>query len=145
VNLLNNRLKAPYSDQFSIGMRNRVGDWNTSATLARILSHNGFAYTLGNRLPDGTFFQNGNPPFNYPIPRFGTLILGNNGIETRSTQVLVSIEKPYTDESRWGMISPIRLPTRSRIATSSSTTRWMSRPSHSIRSSPRTRRLNIGS
>ena len=103
VNLLNNRLKAPYSDQFSIGMRNRVGDWNTSATLARILSHNGFAYTLGNRLPDGTFFQNGNPPFNYPIPRFGSLIVGNNGIETRTTQVLLAIEKPYTDESRWGV------------------------------------------
>src|SRR5206468_235849 len=42
VNMLNNNLKVPYSDQFSIGMRNRVGDWNTSATLARILSHNGF-------------------------------------------------------------------------------------------------------
>jgi outer membrane receptor protein involved in Fe transport len=103
VNMLNNRLKAPYSDQFSIGMRNRVGDWSTSATVARVLSHNGFAYTLGNRQPDGSFFQNGNPPHNFGIPGFGSLILGNNGIETRSTQVLVSIEKPYTEESRWGM------------------------------------------
>jgi outer membrane receptor protein involved in Fe transport len=103
VDLLNNNLKAPYSDQFSIGMRNRVGDWNTSATVARVLSHNGFVYTLGNRLPDGSFFQNGNAPFNFGIPGFGTLILGNNGIETRSTQVLVSIDKPYTEESRWGV------------------------------------------
>ncbi|MDB6105276.1 MAG: rane protein, partial [Gammaproteobacteria bacterium] len=103
VDMLNNHLKVPYSDQFSIGMRNRVGDWNTAATVARVLSHNGFAYTRGNRQPDGSFFQNGNPPFNFGIPRFGSLILGNNGIETRSTQVLVSIEKPYTEESRWGM------------------------------------------
>ena len=103
VDMLNNRLLVPYSDQFSIGMRNRVGGWNTSATLARILSYNGFVYTLGNRLPNGSYFQNGNPPFNFGIPGFGKLILGDNGIETRATQVLVSIEKPYTGESRWGM------------------------------------------
>jgi hypothetical protein len=100
VNMLNNRLRVPYSDQFSIGMRNRVGDWNTSATVARVLSHNGFVYILGNRQSGGSFFQNGNVPFNFGIPGFGTLILGNNGIETRSTQVLVSIGKPYTEESR---------------------------------------------
>jgi outer membrane receptor protein involved in Fe transport len=102
VDMLNNHLKAPYSDQFSIGMRNRLGDWNTSLTLARILSHDGFVYTLGNRYPDGAFFHNGNQPFNNGIPGFGTLIIGNNGIETRTTQVLVSVEKPYTAESRWG-------------------------------------------
>jgi len=104
VDALNNRLKTPYSDQFSIGMRNRIGDWNTSVTAARILSHDGFAFTLGNRLPSGAFWLNGEgPPFNSPIPGFGSLILGNNGIETRTTQLLVSIEKPFTEESRWGV------------------------------------------
>jgi outer membrane receptor protein involved in Fe transport len=103
VDALNNRLKTPYSDQFSLGMRNRIGDWNTSITAARILSRDGFAFTLGNRLPNGAFWNNGNgPPYNNPIPGFGNLILGNNGIETRTTQLLVSIEKPYTLESRWG-------------------------------------------
>ena len=104
VDALNNELKTPYSDQFSIGMRNRIGNWNTSITAARILSHDGFAFTLGNRQPDGTFFQPaGGPAFNSPIPGFGNLILGNNGIETRATQVLVSLEKPFTEESRWGV------------------------------------------
>ncbi|HWM70613.1 MAG TPA: TonB-dependent receptor [Steroidobacteraceae bacterium] len=103
VDALNNSLKVPYSDQFSIGMRNRIGDWNTSITAARILSHDGFAFTPGNRLPDGSFWQNGNAPNNNPIPGFGSLILGNNGIETRSTQLLLSIEKPFTEESRWGV------------------------------------------
>ena len=102
VDMLNNHLKAPYSDQFSIGMRNRLGEWNTSVTVARILSHDGFVYTLGNRYPDGAFFHNGSQPFGNGIPGFGTLIIGNNGIETRTTQVLVSLEKPYTSESRWG-------------------------------------------
>jgi hypothetical protein len=84
-------------------MRNRIGDWNTSVTAARILSHDGFAFTPGNRLPDGSFWQNGNAPNNNPIPGFGSLILGNNGIETRTTQLLLSIEKPFTEESRWGV------------------------------------------
>jgi hypothetical protein len=102
VDMMNNHLKAPYSDQFSIGMRNRVGEWNTSLTVARILSYDGFVFTLGNRYPNGAFFQNGNQPFNNSIPGFGNLILGNNGIETRTTQVLVSVEKPYTAPSGWG-------------------------------------------
>src|SRR3546814_15160622 len=42
VNLLSNDLKTPYSDQFSLGMRNLVQlwgqDWNTSVTLSHIRS-----------------------------------------------------------------------------------------------------------
>ena len=102
VDMINNNLKPPYSDQFSIGMRNRVGDWNTSVALGRILSYNGFVFTLGNRLPNGAYFQNGSQPWNNGIPGWGNLILGNNGIETHTTQVLVSVEKPYTPESHWG-------------------------------------------
>jgi len=36
------------------------------------------------------------------VPGFGALIIGNNGIETRTTQVLLSAEKLYTAESHWG-------------------------------------------
>ena len=102
VFMVNNRLKMPYSDQFSLGMRNRLGTWNTGATVARVLSHDGFAYSLGNRLPNGGFFQNGNQPFGNGIPGFGSLIVGNSGIETRATQLLLSAEKPFSEQSRWG-------------------------------------------
>ncbi len=102
VDLLNNKLKAPYSDQFSFGMSNQVGDWLTDATITRVLSYDGFAFTLGNRYPDGSFFQNGGQPWGNGVPGFGSLILGNNGIETRTTQVLLSAQKPYTKASGWG-------------------------------------------
>lgn len=102
VDAINNHLKAPYSDQFSLGMRNRIGDWNTSAAITRILSHDGFAFTLGNRYPDGAFFKNGSQPWGNGVPGFGGLIIGNNGIATRTTQLLLSADKPYTKETGWG-------------------------------------------
>lgn len=102
VDAINNNLKAPYSDQFSLGMRNKIGDWNTSAAVARILTYDGLAFTLGNRYPDGTFFKNNGQPWGNGVPGFGAFIIGNNGIETRTTQLLLSAEKPYTKESGWG-------------------------------------------
>jgi outer membrane receptor protein involved in Fe transport len=102
VDLINNNLKVPYSDQFSIGIRNTVGDWNTSAAVSRVISKNGFVFELGNRYPSGAFFVGGSQPWGNGVPGFGSLILGNNGIETKATQVLLSAEKPFTAESRWG-------------------------------------------
>ena len=103
VDVINNDLKVPYSDQFSLGIRNKLGDWNTSATVARVISKDGFVFTLGNRYANGAFWVKGGQPWGQGIPGFGNLIIGNNGIETRSTQVLLYAEKPYTRESGWGV------------------------------------------
>jgi outer membrane receptor protein involved in Fe transport len=103
VNLINNDLKVPYSDQISLGMRNRIGDWNTSATISRIISKNGFVFTIGNRYPNGDFWQGRSQPWGSSPPGLaGVLLVGDNGIETKSTQVLLSVEKPFTEESHWG-------------------------------------------
>lgn len=103
IDLLNNDLVTPYSDQFSLGMRNKVGEWNTSATVAYIHSKEGFVFTLGNRYPNGDFWQDGSQPWGHSPPGFGALILGDNGIETKTTQLLLSADKPYTKESGWGV------------------------------------------
>jgi outer membrane receptor for ferrienterochelin and colicin len=103
VDMLKNNLKTPYSDQFSIGMRNTVGEWNTSAAVTRVISKNGFVFTLGNRYPNGAFWLNGGQPWGNGVPGFGSLIIGTNGVETKTTQVLLSAEKPYTSESPWGL------------------------------------------
>ncbi|WP_340649940.1 TonB-dependent receptor domain-containing protein [Pseudoxanthomonas winnipegensis] len=101
VDMLNNDLKTPYSDQFSLGLRHQMGDWNTSATLAYVHSKDGFAFTLGSRYPDGSFWQNGSQPWGNTAAGLGTIILGDNGIETKTKQVLLSADKPYTKESGW--------------------------------------------
>ncbi|WP_434031125.1 TonB-dependent receptor [[Pseudomonas] boreopolis] len=110
VDLLSNNLKVPYSDQFSIGIRDTFRmfgyDWNSSVTLQRIVSKDGFVFLLGNRLPDGSFFEPGTisgPPWNNGVPGYGSLILGTNGLETRNNSLLLSLEKPYTNESPWSL------------------------------------------
>jgi len=101
--MLNNDLKMPYTDQFSLGISNQLGDWRTDVTVQRLLAYDGFVFTLINRYPDGTFFQNGSQPWGEPVPGYANTILGNNGIESRNTQVLLSAEKPYSSESRWSL------------------------------------------
>ena len=112
INLMNNDLKTPYSDQFSLGMRNTVTmagvDWNTSATLSYVESKDGIYFALGNRYADGRFRENpawtwGGQPWGQPIPGFGTLIIADNGIETRTKSALFSLEKPYSEDSGWGV------------------------------------------
>src|SRR6185295_11162270 len=102
IDLINNDLAVPYSDQFSLGIRNKLADWNTSVAVSRVNSYDGFAFTLGNRYPNGDFWQNRSQPWGNALPGLGALIIGNSGIETKSTQLLLSAEKPYTEESKWG-------------------------------------------
>ncbi len=103
VNLINNDLEVPYSDQFSLGLRSRLADWNTSIAVTRIESKDGFVFTMGNRYPNGDFWQNRSQPWgNSPPGLAGVLLIGDSGIETESTQVLLSADKPFTEESRWG-------------------------------------------
>ncbi|MCL1633811.1 TonB-dependent receptor [Luteimonas sp. SX5] len=108
VFMLSNDLKTPYSDQFSIGMRNAVAwggtDFNTTVTLSRIESHDGFAFLLGNRRPDGSFFEPGairESPFGFGLPGFQSVLLGVNGIETKANALALQIDKPYTQQSPW--------------------------------------------
>jgi outer membrane receptor protein involved in Fe transport len=114
LNLMNNDLDTPYSDQVSLGMRNVFelwgNDWSSSVTLSHVRSHDGIVFSLGNRWPDGSYRNPANPsatwggqPWDFPVPGYGRLIKADNGIETRNNSLLVSLEKGYTEASRWGM------------------------------------------
>ena len=113
VFLINNDLKTPYSDQFSLGMRNIFPlwghDWNSSVAVSHIRSYDGIYFHNGRRRPDGSFheFEDegqtwGNGPGDN-VPGVGGILLGDNGFEYRSTSLLVSLDKPYTEESGWGV------------------------------------------
>lgn len=103
VDLMNNNLRTPYSDQISLGMRNQIGEWVTDVTWAQVNRFNGVVFTLGNRWPNGAFWQGGSQPWGQSIPGFGSLIIANNGLTQKTQQFLVSAQKPYTQESGWGI------------------------------------------
>lgn len=102
IDLVNNDLKNPYSDQFSLGIRNRVADWNTSVAIAQINSYNQILGHLGNRYANGAYYFNGSQWSAQGVPGLGSLILWDNAGKDRDTELLVSAEKPYTHESHWG-------------------------------------------
>lgn len=110
IDLLNNNLKVPYSDQFSIGVRGRFGAFHAEVGYTHVASRDGFAFLLGNRRPDGTFFVPGgnasssaSPPYNFQVPGYGSLIIGTNGVSTNLDQPYVTISKDYTRESPWSL------------------------------------------
>lgn len=105
IDIISNDLKVPYSDQFTLGMRNVVYGWQTSAAYSYIESKNGFAWLLGNRLANGAFFAPGatwGAPFGSPIPGFGALILGTNGLSTKTDSIYLAADHPYSRPAGWG-------------------------------------------
>ncbi|MGO4779446.1 hypothetical protein AB4084_28645, partial [Lysobacter sp. 2RAB21] len=59
------------------------------------------------RRPDGSFYPPGvsfgSAPFGENLPGFGKFFLGNNAVETKTNQVLLSLDKPFSEESGWGV------------------------------------------
>ena len=67
LRFIKNDLKVPYSDQFSLGVRGRFQPGGSEVGYSYVDSQDGFAYLLGNRRPDGSFF----PPTGRPDSPFG--------------------------------------------------------------------------
>ncbi|WP_096876144.1 hypothetical protein [Methylomonas koyamae] len=105
INLIRNNLKTPFSDQFSLGMRNRIGDWFTEIAFSHVVSYNGLVGLLGGRNADGSFYAPGSAfggTFQ-ALPGYGQLILFDNGVQTKTNSIFLKAEKPYDRDSGWGM------------------------------------------
>jgi outer membrane receptor for ferrienterochelin and colicin len=97
IDAINNNTKPPYTDQFSFGVRQVFGDWTASLTLSRVLGYHQFTWLWANReaIPGFHLIQAPDSPY-------GTVLM-NGYKKTQSSSVLVSLDKPYTDASGWGM------------------------------------------
>jgi outer membrane receptor protein involved in Fe transport len=108
---LNNNLKVPYSDQFSLGLRGRFSPVELEVGYTHIESKDGFAFLLGNRRADGSFFFDdpANPtdvpqsPFGSPPNGYGSIILGTNGLKTSSDAAYIKLTKSYSSDSPWSI------------------------------------------
>ena len=108
IRLINNDLKVPYSDQFSLGLRSDLTNLlNVEVGYRHIKSRDGFAYLLGNRRPDGTFFTPPpavpGSPFGFTPPGFGSIIIGTNGLKTDEDAFHLKLVKRYTRTSPWNI------------------------------------------
>ena len=106
LRFINNDLEVPYSDQFSLGVRGNLNLYELELGYRHIDSKDGFAYLLGNRRPDGTFFPANAPPnspFGFPPPGYGSIIIGTNGLETREDVAHAKLTKRYTEFSPWSL------------------------------------------
>lgn len=100
---LRNDYKMPYSEQFSLGLRQQMGTWNTEVAYTRVEQHNHLVLFSGNRAPDGGF--GGSAPAD-PLwggaPGYGNLVLGDFVGRYKTDMVFLKAEKPYTRLSGWG-------------------------------------------
>ena len=104
LRFIDNDLKLPYSDQFSLGVRSTFDLLNVEVGYRHIASRDGFGYLLGNRRPNGNFFPetgNADSPFGDPPRPYGAILIGTNGINTDLDSGYLKLNKRYTRTSPW--------------------------------------------
>jgi hypothetical protein len=100
--LIRNDIKTPYSDQFTLGIRSRLGDWNAQAVASYVASYNGIYGHWGARYANGQYYDStGNQWGAQGVPGIGSLILWDNGFKDRDFQFSLGAQKPYTKASGW--------------------------------------------
>jgi hypothetical protein len=100
LRVIPNDLKTPYTDQFSIGVRQRLGIFRTSLTYNHTIGKNQIGYAPLNRSAavnaDGFF------DFIPLINGFSNAVAAFNTRETKYDAVFVTADKPYSESSGWG-------------------------------------------
>jgi outer membrane receptor protein involved in Fe transport len=100
LRVIPNDLKTPYTDQFSIGIRQRFGRLRTSLTFNHTIGKNQIGYAPLNRsvaLNPGGFYDY------IPLTNgYANVVAAFNSRATKYNGVFVQIEKPYTKASGFG-------------------------------------------
>lgn len=100
LRVIPNDLKTPFTDQFSIGVRQRLGPVQTSLTFNRTIGRNQIGYAPLNRsLQPGT---SGFYDFIPLINGFGNAVAAFNTRATRYDAVFLTVDKPYSRSAGWG-------------------------------------------
>jgi outer membrane receptor protein involved in Fe transport len=102
--LIRNDFKMPYADQFSIGLRQALGQWNADIAYSDIRAKNQFVWFSGNRDANGGWATQSpiDPLWGGPSG-YGSLILGDFVGENKTQSLFVKADKPYSTESGWGL------------------------------------------
>jgi hypothetical protein len=90
VFLLDNETRPPVSDQFSIGLRQRVGQVTLSASYSGVRSRNGFTFLFGNRRADGNCCEG--------IPGFSNILISSDAKRAWYDALFFQADKPLGGE-----------------------------------------------
>lgn len=102
--LVRNDFKMPYADQYSLGLRQALGQWNAEVTYSHVNAKNQFVWFGGNRDPQGGWgTQSPIDPLWGGPNGYGTLILGDFVGENKTSSLFLKADKPYSRESGWGV------------------------------------------
>ena len=101
LRVIPNDLKTPYTDQFSIGVRQRFGIFRTSLTFNHIVGKNQIGYAPINRsvAPGASGFFDFIPLIN----GYGNAVAAFNTRQSKYDAILLSVDKPYSKSSGWGV------------------------------------------
>ena len=93
--------KPPVNDQFSLGVRQRVGAFQASITGSYQRGRNGYTNLFATRQNNGL----GNCCNTDPVRPFGyaNVLIGYPGLDTRYKALYVTLDKNYTEASGWGL------------------------------------------
>ncbi len=91
VFLISNNLAVPYSDQWNLGVRQQFGQINAAVSYANIRSYNGltFVWGKGQCCPQLD-------------PNYSNYLISNDDVKTWYDAVYLTLDKPYTDQSKYG-------------------------------------------
>jgi hypothetical protein len=100
LRVIPNNLKTPFTDQFSVGVRQKLGIFQTSLSFNHIIGMDQIGYAPLNRSAAtnaGGFFDT--LPL---INGFGTVVAAFNTRQTKYDAIFLTVDKPYTKASGWG-------------------------------------------
>ena len=106
--MIRNDYKMPYSDQFSLGLRQALRllgtELNTEAGATYTHAKNQFNWFSGDRDPNGGFGNRGgsiDPNWGAGPQGYGMLVLGDFISQQKTTTLFLRADKPYSSASGW--------------------------------------------
>lgn len=96
-----NDARPPSTDQFSLGVRQRLGVFQASLSGSYVRGRNGYTHLFATRNADGTCCNvgTGSPTRN---AGFANVLIGYDGLDTRYKALFFTLDKTYTQSSGWG-------------------------------------------
>ncbi len=95
-----NDAEPPSTDQFSLGLRQRLGrGWQGTVTGSYIRGRNGYTHLFATRNPNATCCNTDSArSFG-----FANVLIGSDSLDTRYKALYLTLENPYTRERGWGV------------------------------------------